>query len=78
VVTPTLIVHGEADDRCPIGQGEELFLGLIAAGRVPTEFARYPGAGHLFLGTGRPSHRLDIHQRVIAWLEKYTLEGGAV
>ena len=78
VVTPTLIVHGEADDRCPIGQGEELFLGLIAAGRVPTEFARYPGGGHLFLGTGRPSHRLDINQRVIAWLEKYTLEGGAV
>ncbi len=74
VTTPTLVVHGEADDRCPIGQGEELFIGLLAAGRVPTEFVRYPGASHLFLGNGRPSHRLDVNRRVIAWLEKYTLE----
>jgi len=76
VATPTLIVHGEADDRCPIGQGEELFIGLIAAGKVPAEFARYPGQGHLFLGSGRPSHRLDVNRRVIAWLEKYTLKDG--
>jgi dipeptidyl aminopeptidase/acylaminoacyl peptidase len=76
VTTPTLIVHGEADDRCPIGQGEELFIGLVAAGRVPTEFLRYPGQSHLFLSTGRPSHRLDVNRRVIAWLEKHTLEAG--
>jgi dipeptidyl aminopeptidase/acylaminoacyl peptidase len=25
--TPTLIIHGEADDRCPIGQGEQMFVG---------------------------------------------------
>ena len=76
VTTPTLIVHGEADDRCPIGQGEELFVGLIAAGRAPTEFVRYPGESHLFMSTGRPSHRLDVNRRVIAWLERYTLEAG--
>jgi dipeptidyl aminopeptidase/acylaminoacyl peptidase len=78
VTTPTLIVHGEADDRCPIGQSEELFIALIAAGRAPTEFVRYPGQGHLFLSSGRPSHRVDVNRRVIAWLEKYTLEGGPV
>ena len=38
--TPTLIVHGEADDRCPIGQGEELFVALKKSG-VETEFVRY-------------------------------------
>jgi len=76
VTTPTLIVHGEADDRCPIGQGEEFFVGLIAAGKAPTEFVRYPGESHMFRSTGRPSHRLDVNRRVVAWLEKYTLEAG--
>ncbi len=71
VTTPTLILHGEADDRCPIGQGEELFVGLVAAGKAPAEFVRYPGESHLFLGTGRPSHRLDVTRRVVAWVERY-------
>ena len=73
ITTPTLVLHGEADDRCPIGQGEELFVGLVAAGRVPTEFVRYPGASHLMNGTGRPSHRVDFNQRVVAWVERFTL-----
>src|SRR5690606_31163428 len=42
VVTPTLIIHGEEDERCPIGQGEQMFVALKKAG-VETEFARYPG-----------------------------------
>ncbi len=71
VTTPTLILHGESDDRCPIGQGEELFIGLVAAGRAPVEFVRYPGESHLFLGSGRPSHRLDVTRRVVAWVERY-------
>ncbi|HLY21131.1 MAG TPA: S9 family peptidase [bacterium] len=69
--TPTLIVHGEADDRCPIGQGEELFAGLIAAGRAPVEFVRYPGQSHGFRGTGRPSHRVDVVRRVVEWIGRY-------
>ncbi len=72
VTTPTLILHGEADDRCPIGQGEEFYIGLVAAGRAPCEFVRYPGASHLFLGQGRPSHRVDYCRRVVAWVERYT------
>ena len=73
VTTPTLVLHGEGDDRCPIGQGEELFVGLVAAGRVPTEFVRYPGASHLMNTIGRPSHRADYNQRVVEWVERYTL-----
>ncbi len=71
VTTPTLILHGEADDRCPIGQGEELFAALIAAGRVPVEFVRYPGGSHGFVLNGRPSHRVDFNRRVTNWVERY-------
>lgn len=72
VTTPTLIVHGEADDRCPIGQGEELFAGLVTAGRAAAEFVRYPGQSHAFRQSGRPSHRIDVVRRVVDWVERYT------
>ena len=71
VTTPTLILHGEADDRCPIGQGEELFLGLAAGGRVPVEFVRYPGQSHAFRQEGRPSYRIDVVRRTVEWVERY-------
>lgn len=71
VTTPTLILHGEADERCPIGQGEELFTGLVAAGKVPTEFVRYPGGSHMFIAQGRPSHRVDFNRRVVDWVTRH-------
>ena len=71
VTTPTLILHGEADQRCPIGQAEEWFAALRAR-RVPVELVRYPGASHLFVLSGRPSHRLDYCRRVIDWVERHT------
>lgn len=71
VTTPTLILQGEADERCPIGQGEEFFIGLLAAGRAPAEMVRYPGSSHSFRLNGRPSHRLDYYRRLVAWLERH-------
>jgi dipeptidyl aminopeptidase/acylaminoacyl peptidase len=64
--TPTLIVQGEADDRCPIGQGEQMFVALKQAG-CEVEFARYPGGAHALLRVGPPSHRLDFLQRLLGW-----------
>jgi dipeptidyl aminopeptidase/acylaminoacyl peptidase len=72
VTAPTLILHGEADERCPIGQGEQYFAALLACGRVKTEFVRYPGGSHLFIVSGRPSHRVDFAQRVVDWVTAHT------
>jgi dipeptidyl aminopeptidase/acylaminoacyl peptidase len=68
--TPTLIVHGEADDRCPIGQGEQMFVALSRAG-CEVEFARYPGGSHLFLRGGPAEHREDFYTRVLAWFTSH-------
>jgi len=69
--TPTLIAHGEADERCPIGQGEQLFISLKKLG-VETVFARYPGVFHLFLNPGGHPHlRLDYYERSLAWLKDH-------
>jgi dipeptidyl aminopeptidase/acylaminoacyl peptidase len=64
--TPTLIIHGEADNRCPIGQGEQMFVALKQAG-CEVEFARYPGGAHTMLRVGPPSHRVDILERLLGW-----------
>jgi len=68
--TPTLIIHGEADHRCPIGQGEQMFVALKKAG-CEVEFARYPGGSHQFLNTGYPEHRVDALGRIVAWFKHH-------
>lgn len=64
------MIHGEADDRCPIGQGEHLFISLKMLG-VETEFARYPGGSHGFPLIGPPAHRIDFIARSLAWFKKH-------
>ncbi|SDK47095.1 S9 family peptidase [Nonomuraea jiangxiensis] len=70
VTAPTLLLHGQDDDRCPVGQAEQWFAALRER-RVPVELVRYPGASHLFILGGRPSHRYDYNERIIAWLEQW-------
>lgn len=77
VTCPTLILQGESDDRCPIGQGEEWFTGLRANG-VPVEMVRYPGGSHLFIVDGRPSHRIDYGRRVADWVREHVGPAAAV
>jgi dipeptidyl aminopeptidase/acylaminoacyl peptidase len=68
--TPTLILHGEADQRCPIGQGEQMFVALLDAG-CEVEFVRYPGASHLFQAGGPPEHRRDFLERTLGWFKTH-------
>ncbi len=66
--TPTLIVQGEADERCPVGQGEQMFVTLKKAG-CEVEFARYPGGYHGFIRAGPPAHREDVLRRILDWFQ---------
>lgn len=75
VRTPTLLLHGEDDDRCPVGQAEQWFAALRER-RVPVRMVRYPGASHLFIINGRPSHRVDYNERIVAWLEHWIPAAG--
>ena len=68
--TPTLLLHGEADERCPIGQSEQMFVALKAAG-CEIEYVRYPGGSHLFLRGGPAAHRADYYARVLAWFKAH-------
>jgi dipeptidyl aminopeptidase/acylaminoacyl peptidase len=65
--TPTLIMHGAADTRVPIGQAQELYMGL-KKNNVPVEMVAYPRENHGFI---EPVHILDKMKRETAFFEKY-------
>jgi dipeptidyl aminopeptidase/acylaminoacyl peptidase len=66
VQTPVLLLHGEADLRCPIEQGEQYFVALKRHGKE-VEFVRFPGCSHLFLRVGHPRMREEYFRRVLHW-----------
>ena len=70
VTAPTLMLHGGNDDRCPPGQAELWFTALRSRG-IPTELVLYPGGSHIFILSGKPSHRLDYSRRVEEWVTRY-------
>lgn len=67
VTTPTLIPHGEADERVPLGQGKELYAALRARG-VPVEMVIYPREGHLIWEL---AHQRDLLERVVEWYDRW-------
>jgi dipeptidyl aminopeptidase/acylaminoacyl peptidase len=68
--TPTLIIQGEADDRCPVGQAEQMFVDLKLAG-CKTQLIRYPGGSHLMLYRSHADHRIDYLTRVLGWFDEH-------
>ncbi|HEY1571972.1 MAG TPA: serine hydrolase [Pseudonocardiaceae bacterium] len=70
VRTPTLIIQGDADLRCPVGQAQQWHTALREQG-VPTRLVLYPGGSHLMIVHGPPSHRIDINERALDWVTRY-------
>ena len=67
VETPIMLLHGEDDLRCPIGQSEEFYASLRRLGKDAV-MIRYPGEYH---GLRRPLHRVDRYERLLAWFNHY-------
>lgn len=65
--TPSLVLHGEVDERVPVTQGWEFYNGLKMLG-VPTEMVVYPREHH---GFKERAHQIDLLTRVLAWYDKY-------
>ena len=69
--TPLLILHSEGDLRCPIEQGEQLFIALKRLNKE-VEFVRYPPeASHDLSRSGPPDLRLDRLKRIVEWMDKH-------
>ena len=70
VETPVLLLHGEDDVRCPIGQSEQYFVALKRLGKE-AEMVRFPGCSHGFLRSGPPELREEYLSRMLAWFDRY-------
>jgi dipeptidyl aminopeptidase/acylaminoacyl peptidase/CubicO group peptidase (beta-lactamase class C family) len=70
VQTPTLVIQGANDLRCPVGQAQQWHTALRERG-VPSQLVLYPEGSHLFIIDGPPSHRMDFNRRVVEWVERY-------
>jgi dipeptidyl aminopeptidase/acylaminoacyl peptidase len=68
--TPLLIVHSEEDYRCPIEQGEQVFISLKRLGRE-VEFVRFPNENHNLSRTGKPKHRIERLEHIIGWFDSH-------
>ncbi len=68
--TPTLVLHGEADERVTMAQGRELYAALKYLGRE-ARMVIYPRQGHRI---GERRHQLDLLGRVLAWFDEHLTE----
>src|SRR4030095_4146783 len=70
IKTPTLIQHGEKDDRVQLSQAWELYRAL-QANDVPRQFAIYPRQGHLIF---EPKLQRDMLERNLTWFTRWVRE----
>ncbi len=67
VQTPLLIMHGESDVRAPFHQFQ-LAVDTLKAYHKTFESRTFPGEPH---GFRNPAHRVDLYQRLEAFLDRY-------
>lgn len=68
--TPTLMLHGEEDLRCPVVEAEQFYRALHDAGCV-TELVKIPGATHMGDSIGPLPARLAQNEALLEWFERH-------
>ncbi len=74
--TPTLVIHSENDLRCPIEQGEQVFVALKRQG-VETEMIRFPEEPHGLSRNGRTDRRVERLEHILRWFDHHVKENQA-
>lgn len=70
ITTPLLIVHSEHDWRCPLEQGQRLYVALRNRD-AEVEMLIFPGEGHELSRSGLPSHRVARFEAIIEWFDRH-------
>ncbi|MGI8741012.1 MAG: prolyl oligopeptidase family serine peptidase [Bryobacteraceae bacterium] len=73
VKTPTLLLHGEADQRVPLEEGEQFFRALRHFG-VPAELVIFPREGHGL--RNEPKHAVELLKWQMYWFDRW-VDGNA-
>ncbi len=70
ITTPTLIIHSEADYRCPIEQAQQLFFVLMQHD-VESALVTFPDEGHEMSRSGSPRHRRERFELILDWHRRH-------
>ena len=70
---PTLFINGDADQRVPVSEAQQMFVALKKNG-VPAKMIQYAGQPHGIAGSWNIVHRM-INER--QWLDRWMKAGGA-
>ncbi|HEV8319425.1 MAG TPA: S9 family peptidase [Vicinamibacterales bacterium] len=75
IKTPLLMYYGEADQRVPPSQGDEMLYALSRAG-TEVELIRFPGENHgvarpIGIGNGTPAHQRAVREAVVGWFDRH-------
>jgi dipeptidyl aminopeptidase/acylaminoacyl peptidase len=73
VHTPLMLIEGESDFRTPPADGgEQMFRALKYLKRTAV-MVRFPGESHELSRSGKPVHRVERLQNIVAWFDKYLM-----
>ena len=70
--TPTLLIQGEHDYRCPAEQSEQFYSVLKANGCI-TEMLRFPNSSHGGATYGSLAVRKMQNAALLEWMEKWVM-----
>jgi len=70
IAVPLLIIHSEQDWRCPLEQGQRLFVAWKSRG-AEGEMLVFRGEGHELSRSGRPRHRRQRFDAILDWWARY-------
>jgi dipeptidyl aminopeptidase/acylaminoacyl peptidase len=73
VHTPLMLIEGESDLRTPPADGgEQMFRALKYLKRAAV-MVRFPGETHELSRSGKPVHRVERLENIVAWFDKYLM-----
>jgi dipeptidyl aminopeptidase/acylaminoacyl peptidase len=73
IKTPLMLIEGEADMRTPSGAGGEQMFRALKYRHIPTVMVQFPGETHELSRSGKPKHRVERLEHIVAWFDKYLM-----
>jgi dipeptidyl aminopeptidase/acylaminoacyl peptidase len=70
--TPTLLIQGEADWRCPAEQSEQ-FYAVLKANGCPVEMVRLPASPHAGSIVGDKAIRQAQNEALLSWMNRWVM-----
>ena len=68
--TPLLVIHGEEDLRCPLEQGQQMYIAMKKQ-RIETRLVTFPKSSHGLSRNGLPNLRIERLDEIADWFKAF-------